>query len=529
MHQNGTLDSLRCFFRKNGLILVLAVCLAVQALFLYTVCDSDGLLLLNCLAIVGLVAINGFHSLLSAKGVKYVNEKTFAAVLLIFGMSYMLFFPPGTVPDEPHHFEVSYRWSSALLFSPDWSSDTLLMREDVARFVENADLYGTSVELGRYHSLLESFQFFSEASGYVDAAATSSFDFGGNPPQLKIISAMGIAFARIANLGAIPLFYAGRIANLLFFVALAYCSVRVSPVAKKTFMVVSLLPMTLHLVSSYSYDSGIIGIAFLLSAYCLRAIYGDRKVSKRDMVVMVALVVLLAPCKVVYTLIALLAFLIPSSRFSSKRESLLFKGVFFVCAIAAIALLRLNSLLGMAGVDGSAGSLDHRGTEVGSFFSLADILSDPIGVAVMYLRTFASQGDFYLSTAVGGSLGWFQPDLAMRNYVVFALLIMVAISALRSKDDSVQVPASHRLACFGLSFACWVAVMTSMLVGWTFTSETIIQGVQGRYLIPVLPILLIAARSRVVEIGTSLTFKLVLCMSGFNVAYLASLASRIIS
>ena len=33
--------------------------------------------------------------------------------------------------------------------------------------------------------------------------------------------------------------------------------------------------MTLHLASSYSYDAGIMGLAFLLTGMCLRAVYGE--------------------------------------------------------------------------------------------------------------------------------------------------------------------------------------------------------------------------------------------------------------
>lgn len=528
MNNSSVGNALRQLFTCNAFVLLLAIALGVHALFIYTVCDSDGLLLLNCLAIVFLVLVYCFRYLLLSKGKQCVDELLFAVLLFVFGVAFMLAFVPGSIPDEPYHFQASYKWSNILLFMPDATSSVISFREDIAQFVANKSLFNPTVELGEYSALLNSFQLFSDCDSYVDVAAYSAFDLGGNPPQLKIVSALGIALARIANLGAIPVFYAGRLANLVVFVVLAYFAAKVTPVAKKTFMVVSLLPMTLHLVSSYSYDSGIIGIAFLLLAFCLRAIYGKEAMGKKDMVAIAILSALLAPCKVVYSVIVLLVFLIPTSRFATKKQSYLFKGLVFACMAAVILALRMSSLLGMAGIDGSSDSVDYRGTESGTYYSLGGIVADPIGAIVMYLRTFAVQGDFYLSTVVGGSLGWFQPDLAMPHYVVFGLLLMLLVSALRSKDDDLSIPLSHRVMMFVLSAACWLAVMLSMYIGWTFTTESVIQGVQGRYLLPVLPMLLLALRGASVKVESSLTFKLTLGMAGFNVAYLASLASMII-
>ena len=518
----------RQLFARNVFVLLLAAALGVHALYIYTVCDSDGLLLLDCFAIVFLVLAYCVRGVLLSKERQHVDESLFAVLLFVFGVVFMFAFVPGSIPDEPYHFQASYKWSNILLLMPDSSSDTISFREDIAQFVANGSLFNTTVELGEYASLFDSFQFFSNCDSYVDVAAHSAFDIGGNPPQLKVASALGIALARAANLGAIPVFYAGRLANLIVFVVLAYFAARVTPVAKKTFMVVSLLPMTLHLVSSYSYDSGIIGIAFLLLAFCLRAIYGESAMRKKDMIAIAILSALLAPCKVVYSVIVLLVFLIPASRFATKKQSYIFKGLVFTCMVAAILALRLGSLLGMAGVDGSADSVDYRGTESGSFYSLGGILSDPVGTIVMYLRTFAVQGDFYLSTIVGGSLGWFQPDLAMPHYVVFGLLLMLLISALRSKDDGFPVPLAHRMIFLILPIACWLAVMMSMYIGWTFTTESVIQGVQGRYLLPVLPMLLLTLRGPSIKVDSELTSKLTFGMAGFNIAYLASLTSMII-
>lgn len=53
----------------------------------------------------------------------------------------------------------------------------------------------------------------------------------------------------------------------------------------------------------------------------------------------------------------------------------------------------------------------------------------------------------------------------------------------------------HRIWIWFLSFICLGALMFSMLLGWTPVSATKIQGVQGRYLLPLLPMLLLTMKS----------------------------------
>ena len=97
----------------------------------------------------------------------------------------------------------------------------------------------------------------------------SSFDWTANPPYIKLPSALGIVLATLLNLGSFPLFYLGRFFNLLMFAALAYFAVRITPVGKNAMMVAGLLPMTLHLASSYSYDAGIMGFGLPIDGYVL--------------------------------------------------------------------------------------------------------------------------------------------------------------------------------------------------------------------------------------------------------------------
>jgi len=131
------------------------------------------------------------------------------------------------------------------------------------------------------------------------------------------------------------------------------------------------------------------------------------------------------------------------------------------------------------------------------------------------------QGSFYLETLVGGSLAWFQIELKAPLYVTVVLLIIVMISFQRCEDDNALVPVAHRILFGGLALVGGLGVILSMLVGWTFTYENVIQGVQGRYFLPLLPMAALAMRSKHVCIDIPLGEGLVFAMIAVNAMYLA--------
>ena len=243
--------------------------------------------------------------------------------------------------------------------------------------------------------------------------------------------------------------------------------------------------------------------------------------SRKEKAGIVVVAVLLAPCKVVYTVIVLLVILIPRKRFSSTAASARFKAIAIGCALLSVLVFRAAGLLQMAGVASSSTAEGSRGDEYGTFYSLSGLVSDPLNTVLLFLRTFDVQGSFYLDTLVGGSLAWFQADLKAPLYITVALLFIVVLSAQRSEGDNAVIPSAHRVLCGGLALAGGLGVILSMLVGWTFTSESVVQGVQGRYFLPLLPMAALIIRSKHMSIDIPLGMGFVYIMIAVNAMYLA--------
>ena len=509
-------------------VLILSLCafLLLGALYMFKAAHSAKSVALLAIGIVLLIAMwliyrNG------GSNEDTLERRVFPLTLLTLGLISCFFFPAGTVPDEIYHFCRSYAYSTAII-----AGDPQEVRMEDAPFFNGGFM---SKEINRTDwDYVKEHLFDSAEYGSVSLSSVSiqSSDYGSEymskadliteMPQLKLPSALGILLAQALGMNHVVLFYMGRLFNMLYAAVLIILAIRLIPLGKKVLMVVSLTPMTLHLIGSYSYDAGTIGLSFLLTALVVRAISGSGRYSATEAVASVAVVGLLAPCKVIYSVIALGFFLVPRNRFKSRKTELAFKGGILAVMMASIFIIRMASLVGIASAD--EGSLLIRGEETGQPYSLGLILSNPIESAIFFARSIETLGSLWLFNMVGDSLGWFQGSTSFPDYVPVIFLALLALSMLKSKDDSDAASLATRLSFLAICSVGAFGAILSMWTGWTLASDTTIQGVQGRYFIPLLPMALIALRPNSIQVNVNTGFALVsltsiLTISGF--AYIA--------
>lgn len=493
-------------------------CLVMNAFFWYLHCDSRSFLLLFSVLALSLSII------VFLRGVDRIdfNSFTFFAVSLgVSGFLFMVLFTPGSIPDEQYHFYRSYVYADLLLGeSVDSSSGDFAMRECDAGLLVSPVLSNDQFQyvwksffLGGYDTSLTSF------------SVGGSISYSSNPFYVKLPSALFIAFARVLELGPLPLFYLGRLGNFLLFYFLALASVRLVPVFSKGLKLICLLPMTLHLTSSYSYDAGVIGLAMLLSALVMRMFCSECRCSWKLLFAVVAVTALLVPCKVIYSFIAVLTLFVPANRFSNKWQCWLFKIAVPLVVMLVVALTNLASIVSMSGVDTDEGALDVRGTETGTFYSINDTLENPFGTALMFVRTLDGFGDFYISGVVGGTLCWFQANIVAPSYIVFLYVVILLLGFVPDDRDMGILKLSNRIAFISTAVAIWLCAMYSMYLGHTFNTEQYVLGVQGRYLLPALFVLMAGASPANLSLREPGRERVVFWMLALNCFYLARIFS----
>lgn len=498
------------------LVFAISALLLVNLLYWYQYCHSRLFLALFSVLSAALIILVVYWRISSKK-----NSVTwlFVVLFLMNAALFLFLFTPGSSPDEPYHYWSSYAVSDLISGQRvDFDANTIS-----ARTVDtDLDLNSTTtMSFESLSSTAEGITLFSGESGLEQAEVPSgSLDFGANPLYIKLPSAVGLLIGRVLGLGAYPTFILGRVFNFALFAVLALCAIKVTPIAKTGIKVIALMPMTLHVAASYSYDAGIIGLSLLLTAFLLRLFVADEACGYRDVAAITVCSALLAPCKVIYVLISFCILFVPKERFATKRMSLVTKCVVIASGLVMIVLMRIPALISLSGAGETVSTLDYRGAESGHFYTLSDALFHPFSSALMFLRTMVNLGDFYLSTLIGGSLGWFQENIQAPDYIVFAYLLLILLSFVRSDGDDARLRGVARLVFFVVPLIGWLAIMLSMYLGWTFNTESIVMGVQGRYLIPFLPLLLLSLRSGKLRYAGDLSTSLPLGMTLINVVYL---------
>lgn len=494
----------------------LAICLQISR--------SRSVLLLGTLSALALLFIYVvFYLMRERRGI--AAHALFLVLLIFLGLLCMAVFLPMTAPDEPYHYFESYFYSNLLLFVPSEPGGIMMRGSDISPF----RIYSTQLSGQYFSDLINEWAFFAEDAELKNFAGFpgQGFDIGANPPQTKILSALGITLGRLLGLGAIPVFYLGRVFNFAGFVVLVYLAVRFAPVGKRIFMIVACLPMSLHIATSYSYDATIIGLAFLLIALCLRAIFAEEKLSAGLKVSIGVVVFLLAPCKVVYSVLAFLVLLIPKSKFETRRACTLYKIGVIAIAAFAIVILRLPALVSMSQIPSADAQPSIRGEDTGVFYSVGDILGNPLAFVSLLIRTIHVSGGFYIGSMIGSSLGWLQ--ITGPWYVILAFLLLLLLAMPKSVMSDLQIKGTQKtvFACIFVIGAFLVCL--SMYLAWTFNTESVIQGVQGRYFIPLLPLLLLVFRSDVLVATKDYSWTLLYAAGLLNVAYVTWLYATILA
>lgn len=435
------------------------------------------LILLFGLFAVGIVAVLVIFSLLKLSILK--PETVFLICLLVLGICYIVVIGPLKSNDETSHYVGAY-WLSNLMLGIDPSS--IQMRGDDLAFYEKWAMV-TLAHKDQFYQLQDGFSFTAANPDLLTLSESTSKNPLNSPIQMYLFPSIGLTLGRLVGLGAVPCYYLGRLLALGAFSAIAYVSVRNTPLGKPVFMAVALLPMTVELCSSFSYDGPTIALALLLTSFCFKALYVQKQATSTLVVIAIASI-LLVPLKVVYSTIILLVLVIPGSSFQSKRFALLYKTLLLCVCLLTFMLTRMGTAISIA--ESGTSSYSVRGSY--ESYSLNDLLQDPLWAAHVFLNSFFERMDFKTFTYLGANMG--QNNLSpWASNTVSVGFLLILLTAFTAKDAAERPNLKVVLLCI-LCFALTTfAVELTMFIGNAERGSNVIIGTLGRYFIPVTPLL----------------------------------------
>lgn len=423
---------------------------------------------------------------------KKISDWMYPVIIVILGLFYILVLPPFSAPDEAAHFVSAYRLSSQIMGKQAVADDEFLSnatKEEKDRISHGAnvlvrsgdDVPGLDTEIGQTAYNMVFTQMFSK--GESQGLTVRSEIPVNTSPVVYVPQAVGITLARLLHLGYVPLVMLGRLFNLLAFAAMSYFAIRVMPFKKEIIMAVSCLPMTLHLAASYSYDTVFIGLSMMFFAWCFYLAFEKDKVTVKDTVLLALLLILLEPGKIVYLPLAGICLFIPSAKFPSKKQY----WISFISVIGAV-LLSVYLVNRLVLTTWATQTESYVGWSEAAGYTLSDVWTRPYDIFMVYYETFVTQLDYYLVTMLGGFLGNLDPNLTVPPFCLILLCYALFISVIKREGEEVPLKGGQKWFMLLLVFLSACLVLASMLLGWTPKEMTYITGVQGRYFIPLLPL-----------------------------------------
>lgn len=379
---------------------------------------------------------------------------------------------------------------------------------DIPNYLHNVNMYEfTRGERSVFFDALRN----RVANGhYVDPQNNSpqAFEGSGSYSPMTYIHLVPVGvLARALHTNAYTYTLLLRIANLALFIVAAYFAIRFVTFGKWFLVAICLLPMSIHQAGTVSGDVILMSSVLLFVAALSNVITNKIKNKKRLMYCLFGISILLAVGKPGYFLLLLPVLFLPKDRFINRGGKRAF--VLLLFTVSALLILSWNYVLAKEGLSGALETFRARANG-GSLYShneLINLVLYPIRIFGIYVNTFVrdiyhslpniigpnynESSDFIFTNFTGqyGSLGIHAP---IWTSVLVVINLVVAFLAFGSKKLSQKI----RLSAIAAIVMQVAAISLLFLVTWTPSHVDRIRGLQGRYLIPLLPLLILLLPQR---------------------------------
>ena len=419
-------------------------------------------------------------------------EKVFCLLGLSLGGIMIFLLPLFRAPDEMAHFARAYQVSQGQVFSQTVDGHT-----------------------GGVVPLLEGYSFYNKLT----SSTYKFFDFSSSAvysPVNYIPQSVGIFIGNLLHPSVAVMVYMGRIFNLVAYIIMLYVAIKTATRGKWVYVVVGLLPMAVQQASSLSGDVMTIGPIFIFIALAQRLFVQATRITQKQTIGLIVLSLIIGLTKQTNVILLLSLLFLPKTIFESVwhkyRIVLLTIGIGFLSLIGWYMITRMLhynfDYATMAGV--------NRADQ----FSF--IFHHPLAAISALLRTLVIGGQSlsspvdFISISLVGYFSWFDYKLPLSLIVCSYLLLFVALLY----KETGKIKESKRLVwvyviIFILSIG---AIAEALYVSWTPVGYGHILGIQGRYFLAYIPLLipLFAWLSRYIKVSFDKPHRMGMLVTGMS-------------
>ena len=298
-----------------------------------------------------------------------------------------------------------------------------------------------------------------------------------------------MAIARFFGVGFYGRYLCGQMASILVYASVCYFAIKRLKSGKMIASVIALFPTSIFLSVNFSYDCWVTAFSLLGTAYFVSELeQPDKPITVMETVIMCGAFAVAALPKQIYVMLLV----IPLFMFKSTMDKQARKRYYIILAIIFAASMLLFLLRSTTVVESGG---DTRGGAVNTLGQIKYILGAPFE----YTKTLLSFLKTYLSVP---NMREYTSYFAYRGhgelYMVFVALIGFTVLTDKGEGNKYRGSVIVRIIAILLLIGGSAVIASALYVAFTPVGSTQILGCQPRYIIPLLPpVLLTVANPRI--------------------------------
>lgn len=409
--------------------------------------------------------ISLLYKMSETKNIKIKKEILFLYMALFIGIIFVFINVPQIRYDEHAHFWRAYEIARGNIISKTTNE---LPNSVIELFKRNDGTYPNREF--NYETLKEKI---SEPLNEENKIAFPVGATGSLTPISYIPQVIGILIGRVLNFSPMVILWLARMANLLCYIALVFLAIKIMPFEKWKWiiMIIALFPMTMNLAATVSPDTIIISTTLLAISYVFYLKNVVKKITMKNMILLGILFMIPIVCKIVYFPLCLLVFILPKDKFENKLKRNLY--YILTALIIFVTYFALNKLVAKG--DYAIAIRTNMTEQI--LFTISDLSRD----FVTAINTFYSESSLYFFELIGG---W--NTINIISVVFFIILLFVMFN---KESTQYEFNRKEKNIVLAIIIIQALGVIAAMYLGWTQARQTTVEGIQGRYFLPILPLL----------------------------------------
>lgn len=412
-------------------------------------------------------------------------EKYAVAIIMLLGIAIMLIVPPGANHDDDFHY------CSTLTLS------NIILGKENATKIENEYSYSFDTDQNTYANYADMYTKILDFSP-IDKTSVGNDRINGQDAQINpighLFAAIGLSVARLLSLNIVQAYTFARMANLIVYSLVFTFAITRLPIKKELILLLAINPMWLQQATSLSYDVSIIIFSLLFVTIVVNWIENKKRIIWLDIIILAFLLVLFGPIKPVYYVHILLLFVIPVEQYKNWIDKLM---KILSCVVIVLGFPKLLQLVSGIIINNKTLSvpvlesfMSESTFEVNTVYTFQDVVTRPFNTIRILVNSVEVDLAYMIEKLFGRKLA---VSAVIPQYVIWLFVAVLIVLFLSEQTINNRI---NKIIQWEICIISLIEIGATTSAGFLMTTygEDILDGLQGRYYIPCVIMLLLGVQ-----------------------------------